>query len=437
MAYNEHWSSVGLALRFTGTNGSTAITCDKGRAITRHGSDITISTDWYDVGPSSAYYSAEHYVYGEAGSSIEVAHHADYADWGTGAGTVAFSFRTPSVIDYNSDATLFMLLSGETGAGNIETFLYNGKFGFTAGPNWDDNYYEGASALTPDTLYRVMIARNGSSQWKVMLNGAVIHTHTQYEPYAIGGATHQAWLIGTPRFELGVLQRVVSGPQMLFIDEVFIAKGVALEFGAYTPAPMFEDYAGGGDPPGDVTCDILGAIEFGGELLGGQPFISEISGAIELGGELSATQPPFAVISGALKLGGELLAGQPVFAAIGGQIKLGGELSAAVGPVATISGALALGGLLFGGRGVSASMGGAITLSGAMTSKHGRGATIAGAIEFGGALEAEFRQAHVADINGMLQLSGLLRGDFLLHPPGDVVDSIAVIRREERISVRG
>lgn len=434
MAYNEHWSSVGLALRFTGSDGSTAITCDKGRGITLHGADVAIDTAWSDVAPSSGYYSAA--TYATEGSALEVAHHADYADWGTGAGTIAFTFRTPAELA-GTTLPLFSLLSPSASDEQIEFILINGALSYVGGPWWDDNYYEGAE-LAPNTLYRVMLARNGSSTWKLMLNGVLVLTHVQSEPYAIGGGDYQAWMFGTPVYELEVLDHINSGATPFHLDEVFVVKGVALEFGAHTPQILFDEYAGGGgDPPEDVVGDMLGAIELSGELLAGQPYLAACLGALTFAGELTCNLPPFTNFAGDLHFGGVLTAEQPTFALMRGALPLAGLMAIGSGPTADMAGPVVLGGLLVAGRGAAGGGVGAIRLSGEAQVAHGGSGAVAGTLPLAGAMAATHRQAYTATCEGALVLSGLLRGDYLLYPPGEHHDAVSVQRRDQRVTIRG
>lgn len=414
MAYEAYWDDVSVALRFN----ATPIVCSKGVSVTPTDVDVDTSDNWWwpeGFAPDPVESFA---VFNTASVSNVVVAGGSQTDFGADPVTIVWNFRRRS-----SSNTSFLGI-GSWPSDSIQ--IYGGYEGtsltvrIVAGGT--QYTFAGANARPAQYVkHQLMFVRNGTSV-RLMLNGAVLANGTIPVGATLG--------LGEPA-TLGYFNSI-SG---YIIDDFYIVKGVALETGAHTTS--YDLFVPAPEP---VTCDIAGELALDGALLGehAAPDVeAAFSGAIELSGGLQASQPPFALINGPVKLSGDLQAGQPVFSFLGGKLPLSGTLVANAGPVATLSGPVAFGGHLSVGRGVAVACVGQINLSGVTQVRHGRGGYVVGAIAFDGALSGAHRQAYAADCIGEIKLSGLLSGDYLLHPPGEQYDAITVFKREQRITVNG
>lgn len=414
MAYEAYWGNVSVALRFD----ATPIVCDKGVSVTATDVDVDTSDNWWWPDGMEPDPVESFAVFNTASVSNVAIPAGPATDFGTAPFTLVWNFRRRS----NSNTHIFGIgaspndrveLYGGFGGTNITARVVAGGIQYTfAGSN---------PAPTQYVKHQLMLVRSGTSV-VLMLDGAVLASGAIPIDAAVG--LGDAAVLGFFNSIAGYLT-----------DGFYIVKGVALETGAHTTS--FDVFVPSPEP---VTADIVGEITLSGELSGEHPLPdveAVFSGAIALAGELQAEQPISARISGAIALSGDLQAGQPFFASIGGSLALSGTLHGGAGPVATISGPVSFGGQLSAGRGVAAACAGQLNLSGAAQVRHGRSCSIAGTLALDGELSAMYRQSVVADCLGEIALSGLMRGDYLLHPPGEQYDAITVFKREQRLTVNG
>lgn len=405
MAYNEYWGNVVLALRFD----STPPTEDKGAPVTLNGS-AEISSAWADGTGSSLYTDAS--VPGSAFVPIDV-----FAGVGTGDFTLCLSFNVPEITGVSQ--RLFY-----RGGSGVEVYIGLSSL-IVYLP--DDNIIRTFGGISANTTHRVMVSRS-SGVFRLLLDGVVVDTNTATIDFDSIGSSSGIWISDW--------KHVGSGVRGGYVDEVFFVSGVALETGNYTPAPLFDAYAGGGGPA-SVTCDFGGELELSGEVLAAQPYTAELLGNFDLGGTLIASHPTSAVFNGSIPITGVFQADQPAFVTASGKLRLGGALRASVGSSAILDGRLSFGGHSQLGFGSTATIGGSPSFAGGFYAAVARSASVAGEIRISGQLTVDHKQPFVASLHGLIQLSGLLQGDYRLHPPLELANSINVVQKNHRMYVHG
>jgi len=247
MAYNEHWADCTLALRFNGSNGSQTFTDDKGLSTLTAVDTAALSTAYYDSAPTSLYLDGNT----TNRPRVNVSSIPAVTTFGTGALTIAFSFYLTDVTSYQ---VLIYCMGGYPKNG-FEISVESGMLVFEGNPSFGELRFD--AAVSANTLHRVMVVRNGSNQWRLMLDGVMENSFTQSEAWELGDS--DAYFAIGARATDG-LYNVNSG----FIDEVYFVSGVALEWANYTPAPFFDAVGftpttGTASLPVSITVQGLGA----------------------------------------------------------------------------------------------------------------------------------------------------------------------------------
>lgn len=232
MAYNEHWSSCRLALRFNGSDGATTTTDDKGGTVSlvaSGGATVALSNEYYDSAPTSLR-SFDKDAWGEVTLS-------GAAELGAGPLTIAATVRPGSL---PTDNWYNILFSNQPSLpSNIQLRL------FVAGPHWvgldvqtpfESVFIMAASVITVGALNRIMATRDAGGTWRLFVNGALV-----------GSSAGAAAVIGLQSpFLIGYHGGDNAADYPAWLDELYIVDGVALETAAYTPAAIFDSPPSGG-----------------------------------------------------------------------------------------------------------------------------------------------------------------------------------------------
>ena len=177
MAYESSWANCKLALRFNGSNGSQTFTDETSLSTVSAIDTAALSTTYYDTAPTALYLDGN--TTGRPRASLTSPD--GITEFGTGALTIAISFRLPDVT--SNQHLIYCYGAAEQG---FILRVSSGMLIFEGGIWYDSLYME--TAVSVDTLYKVMIVRNGTDQWRLLLDGVVQDSFTQYDTWAFGDA---------------------------------------------------------------------------------------------------------------------------------------------------------------------------------------------------------------------------------------------------------
>jgi hypothetical protein len=210
--YDPDYANVSALLLMNGTNGSTTITDEKGKTVTRNGS-VTISTTKAVFGQSAHFPNTNG---GTQANYLSLGTSSDFV-FGTGDFTIEYWVNHNSFASSWSGQQWHMGIWGGAGARELMILVTNSKL---------ELYLKGVTALADsltlvaNTWYHVAVTRK-SGTIRMYINGALRQSATNTSDLNV---TTQAFAIGV---NLDSASNVTSGGFDGYMDSVRLTKGVA------------------------------------------------------------------------------------------------------------------------------------------------------------------------------------------------------------------
>lgn len=216
---DPHWASVTAMFYFDGADGSSTMTEEKaGRAFTRSGSGILLTTAQKAVGVSSCVFPDGQRLYA-SDTSLAL---GNTNDW-----TVEFFFRLNGPIVARRGLMMF----GSWGTNANRTCIQvesNGVLKLYISETTELHLDTAPGAVVADTWYHAAFVRKGDV-FSIFLNGVLAATTTQAKS---NGMSNTQLNIGGSRYGSGALWYVDG-----YLDEIRVTKGVARYSATFSPPP--------------------------------------------------------------------------------------------------------------------------------------------------------------------------------------------------------